>query len=228
MKQLKTISEYGFSQFDLSKKLLQNLNKFKLTPTAKLVLMFLADCYNPEKAYMFPKQKTIATKTGISEASVIRAVSELHKEGLIISERKYTRLYVFTSYFLTSLGISHNKMQVNNSQNEIKKTCNLQPVYKEQIKEQKNTTLVEDFKILKEYAIKKGARNINAYINTLKSNGSAESIIKEYKAEIKRKEYREKHSQNTQRHIEEIMNDPLNVPPTQAFKDLRRILYADN
>ena len=132
----KTMSGHGFTQFELTQKLLQNLYKFKLTPTAKMVLMYLSSCYNPKHAEMFPKQRTIADKLGISEASVIRAICELHKEGLIISERKYTNRYKYTPKFLTSLGILNNKMQVENSQNESKETCNLQPVLIEPKKEQ--------------------------------------------------------------------------------------------
>ena len=132
----KTMSGHGFTQFELTQKLLQNLYKFKLTPTAKMVLMYLSSCYNPKHAEMFPKQRTIADKLGVSEASVIRAICELHKEGLIISERKYTNRYKYTSKFLISLGILNNKMQVENSQNESKETCNLQPVLIEPKREQ--------------------------------------------------------------------------------------------
>lgn len=124
----KTMSGHGFTQFELTQKLLQNLYKFKLTPTAKMVLMYLSSCYNPKHAEMFPKQRTIADKLGVSEASVIRAICELHKEGLIISERKYTNRYKYTSKFLISLGILDNKMQVENSQNGSKETCKLQPL----------------------------------------------------------------------------------------------------
>jgi len=130
---------------------------------------------------MFPKQKTIAEKLGVSEASVIRAVCELHKEGLIISERKYTNRYKYTSKFLTSLGISDNNMQVVNSQNEIKETCKMQPTLIEQKNETNKPTNVDDYKILKDYAVKHNAKNINAYINTLKKSGSDKQIIKDYK-----------------------------------------------
>lgn len=133
---VKSMPLKGISQFELTQKLLQNLYKFRLTPTAKLVLLYLSSCYNPKHAEMFPKQRTIADKLGVSEASVIRAICELHKEGLIISERKYTNRYKYTSKFLTSLGILDNKMQVENSQNESKGTCNLQPVLIEPKREQ--------------------------------------------------------------------------------------------
>lgn len=171
-----------FTQFELTQKLLQNLNKFKLTPTAKLVLMYLSSCYNPKHGEMFPKQRTIADKLGVSEASVIRAVSELHKEGLIISERKYINRYVFTSKFLSSLGISGDNMQGENSQNKSRETCKMTPACIEQTNKQINKpTGVEDFKILKEYAIKHNAKNIHAYINSLKKSGSDKQIISDYK-----------------------------------------------
>lgn len=137
----------GFTQFELTQKLLQHLNNFKLTPTAKLVLMYLSSCYNPKHGEMFPKQRTIADKIGVSEASVIRAISELHKEGLILSERKYTNRYVFTSKFLTSLEISTKKMQVDNYQNESKETCKLQPLLIEQKREQINKQKIFNSKI---------------------------------------------------------------------------------
>lgn len=178
----KSMPTKGFTQFELTQKLLQNLNTFKLTPTAKLVLLYLSSCYNPKHGEMFPKQKTIADKLGVSEASVIRAISELHKEGLIISERKYTNRYKYTARFLSLLGISNNKMQVNNFQNKIKETCKMQAQLIEQTKEPINKpTNVDDFKILKDYAIKHNAKNIHAYINTLKKSGSDKQIIKDYK-----------------------------------------------
>lgn len=177
----KSMPTKGFTQFELTQKLLQNLNTFKLTPTAKLVLLYLSSCYNPKHGEMFPKQKTIADKLGVSEASVIRAVCELHKAGLMISERKYTNRYKYTARFLTSLGISNNKMQVENSQNEIKETCKMQPQLIEQKRETNKPTNVDDFKILKDYAIKHNAKNIHAYINVLKRSGSDKQIIKEYR-----------------------------------------------
>ena len=97
MNTLKTHELQEFSQFDLTKYLLNNLKQFNITPTAKLVLLQLSDCYNPKKPDMFPKQKTIALKLGISERSVNRAVQELFKAGLILIECKYTNKYKFTS-----------------------------------------------------------------------------------------------------------------------------------
>jgi len=174
MKNLKvseTHAEHGFTQFELTTYLLQNLNKFNLKPTTKLVLMYLSSCYNPKHKEVFPKQRTIADKLGISEASVIRAISELHKEGLIISERKYTNRYKFTSKIVPECP---ENLQVDNLHNVSKKPCKKQAHDLEQIKETKKepTVSVEDFKILKKYAINHGAKNVNAYVNKILHSGS--------------------------------------------------------
>ena len=58
-------ANHAFTSFDLTKNLLNKLQQFEITPTAKLVLLYLASCYNPAKADMFPKQKTIADKIGV-------------------------------------------------------------------------------------------------------------------------------------------------------------------
>lgn len=182
LQKAETHATHGFSQFELSKKVLNNLYKYNLKPVTKLVLLFLCDCYNPKHGEMFPKQSTIAQKLGVSEVSVIRAISELHKEGLIISERKYTNKYSFTSRILSESPINEqNKMIVQTKQNDSSKPIKKIAPCIEQKRETKKSTNIEDYKILKQYATKRGAKNIQAYINALIKSGSAESIIKEYK-----------------------------------------------
>lgn len=216
----KSMTEHAFTQFELTQKLLQNLNNFDLTPTAKLVLMYLSSCYNPKHGEMFPKQRTIADKIGVSEASVIRAISELHKEGLILSERKYTNRYIFTSKFLTSLEILTNKMQVDNSQNGSKQTCKLQPSLIEQKIKTNKTTNVDDFKILKDYA-KIRAKNIPAYINYLKNNGFDKQIISDYKQAQRRSEQLKN---STKKHIKnlEYAEQHRAIVPQGWFKEMRK------
>lgn len=182
LKMAETHATHGVSQFELSKKVLNNLYKYNLKPVTKLVLLFLCDCYNPKHGEMFPKQSTIAQKLGVSEVSVIRAISELHKEGLIISERKYTNKYSFTSRISSEPPINEqNKKIVQTKQKDSSEPIKKIAPCIEQKRETKKSTNIEDYKILKKYADKRGAKNIQAYINTLIKSGSAESIIKEYK-----------------------------------------------
>ena len=150
--------------------------------------MYLTTCYNPEKAEVFPKQSTIAAKTGISERSVTRAVQELFKAGLILIECKHTNRYkiVAKNAFCRAQDekfFDSDNLSENLSQNGIQKTDNLSDAHvHEQIREQKKEPVrAADFKILKGYAIKQGAKNVNAYINALKKNGSASQIIKKFK-----------------------------------------------
>lgn len=179
---------HGFSQFKLTNYLLNNLSQFEITPIAKLVLLELSACYNPNKPDMFPKQKTLAKKIGVSERSVVRGIQELVKKGLILIESKYTNHYVFTSRiggewsqnekFFTPENMSEDLGQNDNSNRDNLSHHEHEPI-KEQIKQPER---VENFKILKEYAESKGAKNITSYIATLKRNGAAEKIIKDFKA----------------------------------------------
>lgn len=187
LQQAETHATHGFSQFKLTDRLLKNLNKYELSPTGKLVLLYLSSCYNPKKADVFPKQKTIANKLGISDRSVVRAIQELVKGGLIFVESKYTNHYVFSSKIVQKPSQNEKIFEPENlsddlSQNDTSKRDNLSHHEHEPKKEQEKQTLsMEDYKILKQYAIQRGAKNIQAYINALIKSGSAESIIKEYK-----------------------------------------------
>lgn len=187
LQKAETHATHGFSQFKLTDRLLKNLNKYELSPTGKLVLLYLSSCYNPKKADVFPKQKTIANKLGISERSVVRAIQELVKDGLIFVESKYTNHYVFSSKIIQKPSQNEKFFEPENlsddlSQIDTSKRDNLSHHEHEPKKEHEKQPLnMEDYKILKQYAIKRGAKNIQAYINALIKSGSAESIIKEYK-----------------------------------------------
>lgn len=187
LQKAETHATHGFSQFKLTDRLLKNLNKYELSPTGKLVLLYLSSCYNPKKADVFPKQKTIANKLGISERSVIRAIQELVKGGLIFVESKYTNHYVFSSKIVQKPSQNEKNFEPENlsddlSQNDTSKRDNLSHHEHEPKKEQEKQPLsMEDYKILKKYADKRGAKNIQAYINALIKLGSAESIIQEHK-----------------------------------------------
>lgn len=125
MREQKTHTADGnLSQFTLSKNLLQNLGKFDISLTSKMVLMYLADCYNPKKATIFPKQKTIAEKLGVSERSVTRAIKELTAEGLIMYETKgLLNHYKFTAKIFASVKMSDNRGQIGGQLGD-KMACN--------------------------------------------------------------------------------------------------------
>lgn len=176
---------HGISQFELSKKILNNLSQFKVSPSAKLVLLYLADCYNPKTAKMFPKQKTIAAKLGISERSVIRAISELREGGLILVESNLSNRYVFGAKmglceFSGNKNFSPEEMSPQNEKIS-SPDDNMSHHEHEQTKELNKKTNINDYKILREYAISKGAKNIPAYINAIVKSGASKQIVKEFK-----------------------------------------------
>lgn len=121
------------TQFKLSKITLQSLSKFSISPAGKLVLLYLVDCYNPYKAYMFPRQETISEKLGVSLSSVKRAVKELAKANIIIVELKFSNRYNLTQTFFDLLNMTPEGVQ-----NEVPK-CQIEPDHvlteKEQEKE---------------------------------------------------------------------------------------------
>lgn len=181
-----------FTQFELTTNIITKLNTFKLTPIAKLVLLYLTTCYNPKHNEVFPKQKTIANKLGISEISVTRAICELHKEGLVLSERKISNKYVFTSKIVSEQPIN---LIDDTQQNDRDKNIKLTSSYIEQKKETKkeqtvkksfivdsNSIEIEEFKILKDYAQKNCTSTPERYLNwILKHQDIQKKILSDYK-----------------------------------------------
>lgn len=82
-------------------------SRVKLSPGSKLILRCLIDFWNVDIGYVYPKQKTIAKCTGLSEISVINSVEELRKAGLILTVKENGRLkYYFTQTFFSLLELS--------------------------------------------------------------------------------------------------------------------------
>ena len=100
------------TQFKLSKITLQSLSKFNISPAAKLVLLYLIDCYNPAKVYMFPKQETIADKLGISASRVRRGIKELSKSNIIVIELKFSNRYSLTPTFFEIINLTSDSVQI--------------------------------------------------------------------------------------------------------------------
>lgn len=228
MKTAKKQTTHAFSQFTLTNKLLQNLYKYKLTPTAKLVLLELSTCYNPKHGDMFPKQKTLANRIGVSERSVVRAVSELVKEGLILIECKYTNHYKFSSRITAewseNLSDDIKQSDISNSDNLSLHEPTIEPINQPAEKVGGNVYSETD-QILVDYAKKHGAKNIKAYIAKLKLNGSAEKIIRERKKAQMVTQNALRNLQETQKLIEEYKNMEQNTVSPETIPQLAKFRH---
>lgn len=237
MNTVKKHAQHGFSQFQLTTEIVKNLSQFDITPTAKLVLLYLTTCYNPKKAEIFPKQKTIAAKIGVSERSVVRAVQELFKAGLILIECKTTNRYKIVakwgSYKPENEKVfTQDNLSDNSGQNDTSQADNLSPaIYEQKNEQKKEPKMVEDFKILKDYAESKGAKNVTAYINALKRNGTAQKIINDFKEKRSADRYYKRLGEETYKRNAEMKKwvgvDPKTIPSVQEFlkkykKELKR------
>ena len=225
---VKRHATHGFSQFTLTQNLLNNLQQFEITPTAKLVLLYLSSCYNPKKADMFPKQKTIAAKIGVSERSVVRAVSELIQAGLIVVECKYSNRYKFTSKIVSEQPqiekfFEEENMSDDQGQNFINKVTDCQNMNIEPKREQ-IINLQED-KYLIQYAKQKGVKKILPYVNAIKRNGNAEAIIQEYKKIERKASFMESETKRVVADAQFAKENAVKELP-QSFFDVRAAIIA--
>ena len=134
-----------FTQFELTKHLLQNLKNFNLTPVAKLVLLELSSHYNEEKnnAVVFPSTPYIAETLGIGLTAAKKAINDLVNEGLIIKSKRDKVRGNYNKYLFT------NKVRNTTSEqpeNELLKSTKsdlfMRTNKKEKIKEQTNNVVV--------------------------------------------------------------------------------------
>lgn len=152
-KHAKSMLRHDCSQYELSKTVLNNLQQFDVSPAAKLVLLYLIDCYNPKRDIVYPKQKTIANKLGISESSVKRAIKEIAKVGAIVYETKCINHYKLTSKIFSLSKLTPNKVQketlpcVNLNPHEHTNKTNKKHIHKERPK-QSNQTYKQNDEIL--------------------------------------------------------------------------------
>lgn len=191
MQALKREAIREFTQFEITTDLLRNLYKYNLTPVTKLVLLELTTHLNEDKNgfVVFPSMNYIAEVLGIGLTATKKAINDLIKEGLLIKSKRDKIKGNYNKYALT-LKVRNSTSE--RSENESFKKSDsdlflLRTNKHEQKKEQTEflnkggNVYSGDDKILADYAIKHGAKNVKAYIAKLKETKSAEKIIKESK-----------------------------------------------
>lgn len=223
----KKVVSQGVTQFELSKNVLHNLKHFDLTPTGKLVLLVLVDCYNPEnKAVVFPSMEFIADMAGIGLTATKQAIKDLINTGCIIKSKRGKIRGNYNKYLLT---LKVRNLTSEQSENEFLKQSESDRFYIEQKKEiKKRTNVVEeirDAQILAEYAEKHGATNIKAYVNSLKISGAAAKIIEQYREKEGVSKYWNNQAVKTSKLVQEYKTFEA-TEPTENFKALKAKLQA--
>lgn len=229
MKLAKKHEEHGFSQFELSKNVLHNLKHFDLTPTGKLVLLVLVDCFNPDNnAVVFPSMEYIADMAGIGLTATKQAIRDLILTGCIIKSKRGKIKGNYNKYLLT---LKVRNTTSEQSENEFFKQSDFDRFHEEQISEQKNNVVEiskkTDAQILAEYAKEHGATNIQGYINSLKIKGVAADIIRQYREKEGVSKYWERQAAQTSELVREYEQMKQNRDPMpESFKNLKKVLMG--
>lgn len=245
----------GFSQFELSKNVLHNLKHFDLTPTGKLVLLVLVDCFNPENnAVVFPSMEFIADMAGIGLTATKQAIRDLILTGCIIKSKRGKIRGNYNKYLLTrkiqyraseraenenlAQGQKSDNDLLKSSENDRLKQSDSDRFHEEQKIEQKNNNVVEfkkkqeeekitDTQILAEYAKEHGASNIQGYINSLKIKGVAADIIRQYREKEGVSKYWERQAASTSELVREFEQMKQNREPMpESFKNFKKVLMG--
>lgn len=250
-KKSESMSNHAFgvnvTQFEITSDLLRNLYKFNLTPVTKLVLLELTTHLNKSKngSVVFPSVGYIAEVLGIGLTACKKAINDLIKEGLIIKSKRdkvrgnYNKYLLRLAkidfkadenekrYIYTQTDINGRKMANKPSENELLKQSESDLFYIGTNNNEKINNKEDE--ILKSYAIKNGAKNVNAYINVLRKNGSADKIIKDYQAKENAKKRALRSIEETQSIIkkyENMKNDSVLPSECEAWKEFGKKINA--
>lgn len=226
-----------FTQFELSKNVLHNLKHFDLTPTGKLVLLVLVDCFNSENnAVVFPSMEFIADMAGIGLTATKQAIKDLILTGCIIKSKRGKIRGNYNKYLLT---LKVRNLTFEQSENELFKQSDSDRFHEEQkirtkkeqttkvvaLKQSNSRELKTDTQILVEYAKEHGATNIQGYINALNIKGVAADIIRQYREKEGVQKYWDNQAASTSELIKEYkQNILLAEPMPESFKALGRKL----
>lgn len=238
-----TESNTHLSGYELTHATIHNLGKYDLTPTAKLVLVFLTTHYNEGKNgnVVFPSMPYIAETLGIGLTATKKAIKDLIDNGFILKSKRNKVRGNLNKYGLSSK-LKNQETTVSKSQNPTNKQSESEPFKRSEtdrfmitnnIKLNKETTttkskvVVASFKssskvksvkledVPKLIRNKKDVKNPCAYWASLDEDVKAEYLLKEREAEEKRERLANQKAEEEARKEEERKRaeEERNLPP---------------
>lgn len=241
---LRELAGDDLSGYELTAGVIRHLHEYKLRDCSKLVLIYLANCFNPKNKTVFPKQETIAKMMDISITSVKKGINELIEKGLILKVKNYNRnRYIFTEKIKNTTDTIQPSTDTIQPLQQSESDCSyIEPINRNKItqtggvmkKEIQDLNVIknisfENRRILQEYAKSKNAKNIDAYVNTLIGNGSYKTILADCK---KAKETTQLYLINEQEYHEHAKREkelfktacsPMDFPREQAYDYVKRL-----
>lgn len=203
------------SGYELTHATIHNLGKYDLTPTAKLVLVFLTTHYNESKNgnVVFPSMPYISETLGIGLTATKKAIKDLIDNGFILKSKRNKVRGNLNKYGLSSK-LKNQETTVSKGQNPTNKQSESEPFKRSEsdrfmitnnIKLNKETTTHEPKVVVASFNSssskaksvkledvpmlvrnKKGVLNPCAYWASLDEEVKAEYLLKEREAEEKR------------------------------------------
>lgn len=233
MQTVKKHATHGVSAFELTQKTLRNLNKFNLTPVAKLVLLELTTHINESVngSVVFPSIEYIANVLGVGLTATKKAINDLINEGLLIKSKRSKVSGNYNKYLLTP------KVQnptSERSQNELSKQSDSDRFMRTNNHEQNKEQTTKDVVVLKTNQSK--TVTLEDVPESIKHNEKIKDKCAYWASlsEDVKKSYLQKKTKTvsntamlrkTQEVIKDIEFAKANcAPPTQAFLELRQKL----
>lgn len=234
MQTMKKHAVHGISAFELTQKTLRNLNKFNLTPVAKLVLLELTTHLNEtvNGSVVFPSMEYISNILGVGLTATKKAIKDLINEGLLIKSKRSKVNGNYNKYLLTPKVQNPTSEQ---SENELLKQSNSDRFMITNNKEQNKKQTTKDVVVLKTIQSNKTI-TLEDVPESIKRNDKIKdkcaywaSLSEEVKKSYLQKKTKTVSNNAMLRKTQEVIKDveftKANcAPPTQAFLELRKKL----
>jgi biotin operon repressor len=234
MQTMKKHAVHGISAFELTQKTLRNLNKFNLTPVAKLVLLELTTHLNEtvNGSVVFPSMEYISNILGVGLTATKKAIKDLINEGLLIKSKRSKVNGNYNKYLLTPKVQNSTSEQ---SENELLKQSESDRFMRTNNHEQNKEQTTKEVVVLKTIQSNKTI-TLEDVPESIKRNDKIKdkcaywaSLSEEVKKSYLQKKTKTASNNKMLRKAQQVIQDlefakNNAVAPTQSFLEIGRIL----